>query len=302
MKILLTGANGLLGQHLLKLMLDTTGYDIIATGKGDQRTNFSDGKFQYIPLDICDGVAVHQLVEKMEPGIIIHAAALTNADDCELNQIGCWNVNVTATRFLTDAAKKVNARFIFLSTDFVFDGINGPYREEDTPNPISYYGSSKWAAEKAVQESGLSYSIVRTCLVYGDMIAGTRSNIVTWVKDSLQQGKPIKVVSDQFRTPTYIDDLAKGILLIIEKNASGIFNISGKDLLTPYDMAIATAEHLGLEKSLIEKVDASLFTQPAKRPAKTGFYIEKAENELGFSPLSFKEGMAKLVTATRITQ
>ena len=294
MKILLTGSNGLLGQHLLKLLLYTTTHSIIATGKGVQRTPFTDSRLQYIDLDICDGVAVHQLVEAVQPELVIHAAAMTQVDECELDHIACWNVNVTATRFLVDAAKKVNAFFIFISTDFVFDGSSGPYPEEDGVNPVSYYGSSKVAAEKAVSESGLDYAIARTCLVYGDMVTGTRSNVVSWVKDNLEKGKPIKVVSDQWRTPTFVEDLAKGILLIAEKKATGIFNISGEDLVSPYDMAMATAEYLSLDKELIEKVDAAVFTQPARRPAKTGFLIDKAKKELGFEPLSFNEGLQKM--------
>ena len=294
MKILVTGSNGLLGQHLLKLLLNTTTHEIIATGKGEQRVALTSERLQYKALDIRDGVAVHELIENAAPDIIIHAAALTKVDDCELDHIGCWNTNVTATRFLTDAAKKTGAFFIFVSTDFVFDGARGPYLEDDTVNPVSYYGSSKVAAEKAVAESGLPYAIARTCLVYGDMVSGTRSNVVSWVKENLQQGKPIKVVSDQWRTPTYIEDLAKGILLIAEKKATGIYNISGEDFISPYDMAIATADYLQLDKSLIEKVDASLFSQPAKRPATTGFIIDKAKNELGFKPLSFKEGLQRM--------
>ncbi|MEO6718816.1 MAG: SDR family oxidoreductase [Ferruginibacter sp.] len=294
MKILVTGSNGLLGQHLLKLLLDTTAHDIIATGKGDQRISMTGDRIKYTALDIRDGVAVHEFIENATPDIIIHAAALTKVDECELDHIECWNTNVTATRFLTDAAKKVDAFFILVSTDFVFDGARGPYLEGDTVNPVSYYGSSKVAAEKAVAESGLPYAIVRTCLVYGDMVSGTRSNIVSWVKDNLQQGKTIKVVSDQWRTPTYIEDLAKGILLIAEKKATGIYNISGEDFVSPYDMAIATADYLQLDKTLIEKVDASVFSQPAKRPATTGFKIDKAKNELGFKPLSFKEGLQRM--------
>ena len=294
MKILVTGANGLLGQHLLKLLLHFPTHDIIATGKGEQRVQFPGTTFQYFDLDICDGVAVHHLIESVQPDMIIHAAALTKVDECELDHIACWNVNVTATRFLVDAAKKVNAFFIFVSTDFVFDGSGGPYLEEDAVNPVSYYGSSKVAAEKAVAESGLAYAIARTCLVYGDMVTGTRSNIISWVADNLQKGKQIKVVSDQWRTPTYVEDLAKGILLIAEKKAEGIYNISGEDFVSPYDMAIAAADYLHLDQGLIEKVDASVFTQPAKRPAITGFRIDKAKNELGFKPLSLKEGLQKM--------
>ncbi len=295
MKILITGANGLLGQHLVKLLLDTTAHDIIATGKGEPRYVVQDSRLHYYALDITDGMAVHLLFEKLLPDTIVHCAALTQADECELNPIKAWEINVTATRFIGDAAKKINAFLIFISTDFVFDGMNGPYKETDTVNPVSYYGSTKVAAEKAVAESGLPYAIARTCLLYGNILIGTRSNIVSWVKENLEQGKKIKVVGDQWRTPTYVEDLAKGILLIVEKKATGFFHISGEDFLSPYDMAVATADYLHLDKSVMEKVDASVFTQSAKRPAKTGFIIDKAKLELGYAPLSFTEGLQKML-------
>ena len=295
MRILITGANGLLGQHLVKELFDTTAHEIIATGKAEPRFIIQDSRVQYYSLDITDGMAVNVLLDNLQPDTIIHCAALTQADECELNPVKAWQVNVTATRFIIDAAKKINAFLIFVSTDFVFDGLNGPYKEEDIVNPVSYYGSTKVAAEKAVAESGLAYSIVRTCLLYGNILAGTRSNIVSWIKENLEQGKKIKVVSDQWRTPTYIEDIAKGIILIAEKMAQGFFHISGNDFLSPYDMAMATADYLNLDKSLIEKVDAAVFTQPAKRPAKTGFIIDKASRVLGYAPLSFTEGLKRML-------
>ena len=295
MKILITGANGLVGQHLVKLLLDTTTHDIIATGKKEPREVIQNSRLHYYSLDITDGMAVNSLLDKLQPDAIVHCAALTQVDECEQHPIKAWNVNVTATRFILDAAKKNNAYFIFISTDFVFDGINGPYKEEDIVNPVSYYGSTKVAGEKAVEESGLASAIVRTCLVYGNTLSGTRSNLITWVKDNLGLGKKIKVVSDQWRTPTYVEDLAKGILLIMEKKAEGCFHISGEVLLSPYQMAIATALYLSLDTSLIEKVDASIFTQPAKRPATTGFIIDKAKAVLGFKPLTFEEGLKNML-------
>jgi dTDP-4-dehydrorhamnose reductase len=294
MKILITGANGLLGQHLVKKLFDATLHEIIATSKSEPRFILQDSRVHYHSLDITDGVAVNVLLEKLMPDTIIHCAALTQVDECELDPVKAWTVNVTATRFLVDAAKKINAFFIFISTDFVFDGIKGPYTEEDMVNPVSYYGSTKVAAEKAVAESGLQYAIVRTCLVYGNILTGNRSNIITWVKENLQEGKQIKVVNDQWRTPTYVEDLADGILLIEEKKATGMFNISGGDFLTPYDMAMATAAYRNLDTSLIEKTDASFFKQTAKRPAITGFVIDKAKRELGYKPLSFQEGLKKM--------
>jgi dTDP-4-dehydrorhamnose reductase len=295
MKILITGANGLLGQHMVKLILDSTSHEIMATSKREPRLVIQDSRIHYYSLDITDGMAVNLLLEKLRPDTIIHCAALTQVDECEQNPIKAWEINVTATRFLVEAAKQINAFMIFVSTDFVFDGIHGPYKETDEVNPVSYYGSTKVAAEKAVAESGMPYAIVRTCLLYGNILFGTRSNVISWVKENLEQGQKIKVVSDQWRTPTYIEDLAKGILLIADKKATGLFHISGKDFLSPYDMAMATAEYLHLDASLIEKVDASVFSQPAKRPATTGFVIEKAKNELGYEPLSFREGLKQML-------
>lgn len=295
MKILLTGTNGFLGQHLVALLLQKTAHYITATGKGINRLAFlTDERLQYHSLDITDAVAVNSFFKQEEPDIIIHAAAITQVDYCEKNKTICWNTNVTATRFLIDAAKNCNARFIYVSTDFVFDGEKGNYAETDNTGPVNYYGSSKLTAEHAVLESGLDNTIVRTCLVYGNLLNGNRSNIISWVKKSLEQQQKIKVVNDQYRTPTYINDLAMGIMLVLEKEATGIFHISGKEILTPFDMATATADFLSLDKSLIEKTDASSFIEPAKRPAKTGFVITKAEKELGFGPVSFAEGLTRM--------
>jgi dTDP-4-dehydrorhamnose reductase len=215
-------------------------------------------------------------------------------DQCEINKPLCWNTNVTATRFLTDAAKQINAFFIYVSTDFVFDGKSGPYKEEDVPSPVNYYGSSKLAAEKAVQESSLDHAIVRTVLVYGLTPDGARKNIVTWVKEKLENKEPVKVVDDQLRTPTYINDLSKGIALFAEKKVKGIFHISGKDFLSPYEIALKTAAHLNLDATLIERVDASVFTQPALRPPRTGFIIDKARSILAYEPVSFEEGLSDM--------
>ncbi|MEN9571134.1 MAG: hypothetical protein RL172_2365 [Bacteroidota bacterium] len=296
MKIMITGANGLVGQHLLQTLTSEGKHSVIATGRGPCRLSIAASQsFVYDELDITDAMAVHQCIYKYKPELIIHATAMTQPDPCELDKVACWLVNVTATRFLIDAAMAVQARFLFLSTDFVFDGLNGPYHENDETGPVNYYGSSKLAAENAVMHSGLHWAIVRTVLVYGDILAGTRSNIVSWVKQNLTAGKPIKVVNDQVRTPNYVQDLVNGLLLVAEKNATGIFHISGQEVLTPYDMALAVANYMQLDKNLMTQVNASTFTQPAQRPLKTGFVIDKAKSQLGFRPISFKQGLQKML-------
>ncbi|MFZ4058076.1 MAG: SDR family oxidoreductase [Ferruginibacter sp.] len=297
MKIVITGANGLLGQVLVNLLSQSHPSSIVhALGRGEKRIpELLSNHLYYHEIDLTDGIRVADLIATIRPDAIIHAAAMTQIDDCELNPIACWNINVTATRFLIQAAEEVGAFFSYISTDFVFDGETGPYIETDLPAPVNYYGSSKLAAEKAVQTSDLSWNIIRTVLVYGNSYDGTRSNIIRWVKNNLEAGKPIKVVNDQWRTPTYVEDLAKGIISAVIKNATGIYHISGAQMLTPYDMAIATAEYLHLDQSLIEKVTAATFTQPGKRPPKTGFIIDKAMQTLNYQPLSFKEGLIQML-------
>lgn len=290
MKVLITGSNGLLGQHLIPLFVADERYEVIAAGRGVNRLPSRQG-YTYESVNLRNTVSVQQLIEKHHPDIIIHAAAMTQVDECERNKDACWDTNVAATRYLIQAAEKYNAFFLFLSTDFIFDGLEGPYREDDAPNPLSYYGASKVAAERMIRNSKLRWAIVRTVLVYGTAIDMQRSNIITWVKNNLQQGKKIKVVDDQWRTPTLVQDLAEGCKLVADKQATGIFHISGSEMLTPYDMAVQTAQFFKLDLRLIEKVNAKSFVQPAKRPAKTGFVIDKAVEELGYQPRSFAEGL-----------
>ncbi|MEY4886177.1 MAG: hypothetical protein RL151_1486 [Bacteroidota bacterium] len=289
---MVTGSNGLLGGFLIPV-LRSKGYRILATGKGPCRLpeSWFDEQVIYMPLDITDGMSVMTFMNEHKPRKIIHAAAMTQADDCERDPVGCWNVNVTATRFLIDAAKTTGASMLYVSTDFVFDGDGGPYKETDQPAPVNFYGSSKLAAERAVMASGLDWSIVRTVLVYGRSDHQARSNIMTWVRDKLTTRTPINVVDDQLRTPTWAGDLALGISLVAEHNAGGIWHISGADLLTPYEMAVKTANYLNLDISLMTRVTAESFSQPARRPLKTGFMIDKAQRELGYTPVSFEKGL-----------
>ena len=290
MKVLITGSNGLLGQHLIPLFVADERYEVIAAGRGVNRLPSRQG-YTYESVNLRNTVSVQQLLEKHHPDIIIHAAAMTQVDECERNKDACWDTNVAATRYLIQAAEKYNAFFLFLSTDFIFDGLEGPYREDDAPNPLSYYGASKVAAERMIRNSKLPWAIVRTVLVYGTAIDMQRSNIITWVKNNLQQGKKIKVVDDQWRTPTLVQDLAEGCKLVADKQATGVFHISGSEMLSPYEMAVQTAQFFKLDLRLIEKVNAKSFVQPAKRPAKTGFVIDKAVQELGYQPRSFAEGL-----------
>ncbi|MDJ1506491.1 SDR family oxidoreductase [Xanthocytophaga agilis] len=293
-KILLTGSNGLLGQKLVQLILEQGEYELIATARGENRLPILEsGKGTYRSLDVSNPEAVQQIIAEFKPDYVIHTAAMTNVDQCESEREGCWKLNVDAVQHLSEACAAHNTFLLHLSTDFIFDGEAGPYDENAEANPLSYYGESKLAAEKIVLQSpNLRWAIARTILVYGIAHDMSRSNIILWVKNSLEGQKSIKVVDDQWRTPTLAEDLAMGCYLIVKHDATGIFNISGKDMLTPWEMANQTADFFSLDKSFMTRADSSTFTQPAKRPARTGFVITKAEQQLGYQPHSFTEGIA----------
>ncbi len=290
-KILVTGSNGLLGQKLIEKLSKTENIEVIATARGENRLPFAEN-YEFVSLDITKKEEIESVFDTQKPDVVIHTAAMTNVDQCETEKDACWDLNVKAVEYLLEASKKHSSFFVHLSTDFIFDGKEGPYDENAEANPLSFYGWSKYAAEKLVINSDIKWAIARTVLVYGIAHDMSRTNIILWVKNSLEQGKSINVVNDQWRTPTLAEDLADGCILIAQKEAEGIFNISGKDLLNPFQMAIMTADYFNLDKSLIIEVDGTKFTQPAKRPAKTGFILDKPIEVLGYNPKTFQEGIA----------
>src|SRR5690606_29684733 len=236
-----------------------------------------------------------------KPEACIHCASMNNVDQCETDRQSCYLQNVVAVSHIAHACESTNTHLIHLSTDFVFDGSAGPYDENDSPNPINYYGQTKLESENIIKDSTLDWAIIRTNLVYGLSFDMSRLNIVLWVKNGVESGKELHLVDDQFRTPTLAEDLAEGCILIAEKKATGVFNISGADFLTPYDMAMETADFFDLDKTKIKKANSSNFTQTAKRPLKTGFIIDKAKKKLNYRPHSFKEGIAILANQIKFS-
>lgn len=288
MRILVTGSHGLLGQKLTSL-LGGGPHELIRTARAVKSDPDLPGS--YYSMDITIQNQVEEVISEAKPEVIIHAAAMTQVDDCETRRDDCLLNNVTATGYLLEASARVGAHFIFVSTDFIFDGSHGPLDETATPGPVNFYGQTKLEAEKLVMKYTGRWAILRTVLVFGITPGEVRNNIVTWVKNSLEAGKTIRVVNDQWRTPTLAEDLAMGCLLAAEHQAEGIFNVSGYDMLTPYDMALLVADYFGLDATLIQKTDGSAFRQTAMRPARTGFIIDKARQAWGYAPHSFKEGL-----------
>ena len=292
-RILVTGSNGLLGQKITDLALLDPEIDLVASSKGSNRYPITSG-YRYVDLDVCDANQLLTTITKIKPDTIIHTAAMTNVDACEDDRETCRKLNVDAVKSLATICKAQEIHLIHLSTDFIFDGASGPYTEDDEPNPLSYYGQSKLDAEQLIQASGCRAAILRTIIVYGIVNDMSRTNIVLWAKGALEKGDPISVVNDQWRMPTLAEDLAACCLLAAKKDATGIYNASGKDLMNMVQLVQNVAEFWHLDKSLIKSISSESLNQKAKRPPKTGFILDKTIRELGYKPHSFMEGLSIL--------
>jgi len=291
MKVLITGSNGLLGQKLLQKLRQEPSVKVLATSKGENRVSEKNG-YMYFDLDITDENQVEELILSTRPDVVINTAAITNVDLCEDQKAVCDALNVDAVGYLANACKKVEAHLIHISTDFIFDGEAGPYNEEDEPNPLSYYGLSKLRSEQILQAHLVKWTILRTIILFGVGENLSKGNIVLWAKGELEKGNPLNIIDDQFRAPTLAEDLADACILAIKKKAYGIFNASGKDIMSIYEIVERMAKHYGCSTDNLNKISTSTLNQKAERPPRTGFILDKAINELGYNPHLFEECLA----------
>lgn len=288
--VLVLGSNGLIGQKIVNRLSSDEQYNVVAASKNK---NINHNKLNYIfeLLDVTNRAELSLLFEKYSPQFVINLVAKASPDWCEENKVECWDVNVNAVEQIVKLSNKYQAHLIHFSTDFIFDGIKGNYSEEDIPNPINYYGLSKLESENIVTSNCLKWTIIRTAIVYGFAEEVSRSNFVLTYKKRLEQGDEIKIAQDQFRTATFVDDLAKVTIEILKNNLEGIYHISGNENLSVYEMVQKLAEIFNLNPLLIVPVNTYELNEKAKRPLRTGFKIEKAYNELAFSPVNYIDAL-----------
>lgn len=289
--ILVTGVNGLIGQNIL-LHLEKKGYKTIGISKSALKFSGLNSIFESI--DLTDHSQFNYIADLYRPDIIIHCAAMSKPDECEKNKIECWEINVKAVENIAQYCAKHNVFLIHFSSDFVFSGFEGYYDETSVLNPLSVYGNSKQVAEQIVTDMLQDFSIIRTSLVYGTVENNLRSNLILWVLKNLKAETSIKVVADQYRTPTYDKDICNAVEEIIKNRSLGIFNIAGKECLSVYDIAIETSRLFGLNEKLIQPVSTMSLNEPAKRPPKTFLNIDRAIKELNYMPKSLIDGLSDL--------
>jgi dTDP-4-dehydrorhamnose reductase len=287
-KILITGANGLLGQKATEIFRNESSHELILTDLHDNA--FESKGFDYFPMDITKKEEVKDAVKKYLPDIIINTAAYTNVDGCETDRELSWKVNVDAVKHFIIASRVNSAKIIHISTDYVFDGKAGNYSESSKPNPLSYYGKSKLAAENALITSGIDFAIVRTMIIYGSG-KNLRPNFAIWLINMLTEKNTVRIVDDQFGMPTMVDDLGWALVKMVDLNKSGLYHICGSEYLSRYEFAVKLAEVYELNENLIMPIKTSDLNQSAERPMNSSFIQLKAETDLDLKTLNVTEGL-----------
>lgn len=292
-KILITGSNGLLGQSLLKVFKNN--FYILGCDLSDKHIATDSPPQEYYRLDTTVRDDVKRFFSTHRPDMVINTAAYTDVDRSEDEKDSCWTTNVKSVENIIEAVREFSPVFIQISSDYVFNGNSGFYREDDKPDPLGYYGHTKLSAEKIVMASGLEYIIGRTMILYGTG-ENIRPNFVTWVIDQLNQKKSIKIVNDQIGNPTFVDDLSEALLRLVERSEYGIFHISGSETCTRYEFAMKIAQVFNLEKALIHEIITKVLNQKAPRPMNSSFILDKLSNAIDWLPPSIEKSLLKLKT------
>lgn len=294
MKILVVGANGFTGRRILSNLSATGKYEVMGCSLRSDIMPGS-GDYRFFCADINDYPAIEDLFHALTPDVVINTSALSVPDYCETHHEEAYATNVSAVEHLARCCSRSKSRFLHFSTDFVFDGQSRiPYTEQDLPSPVNYYGETKLLGERAVAEACDNYAVIRVVVVYGKALPGQHGNILQLVKTRLENHQEIRVVSDQWRTPTWVNDIATGVELLLPSEAKGIYHICGDECLSISEIAYRVADYFRLDSSLIHPVTTEEMREVTPRPQFSGLSIEKARRELGYCPASLEEGMREL--------
>jgi len=284
-KLLITGTSGLLGNKIVKVAKHN--YEVIPTHNTKPLHSNS------LKLEITNLNEALSIFNKLEPNIAIHTASETNVDKCETEKEHAWKTNAEGTRNIAKACQKVNAKLVYISTDYVFDGEKGLYNEEDKPNPVNYYGVTKLEGEKQVIEHCKNYAILRTSVLYG--WHPWKQNFVTWIINALKQNKELTVVEDHYNTPTLADNLAEIALEAVQKDLRGLYHASGNQRISRYEFAKQTAKIFNLDQNLIKPIKMSQLTAwIAKRPRDSSLNTDNIQKQLKTKPLNITEGLNRM--------
>lgn len=283
MRIFVSGGSGLLGSRVAETALARG--DEVYSGYAHNMPRFGVP----VRLDLQEREGISDLIFKIMPDVVIHTAALTDVDRCELERGLAYRVNVEGTASLATAAEKVGSFMVYVSTDYVFDGRRGMYREDDPTDPVNYYGYTKLLGERLCQGC-----IARTCVIYGSRPASGKVNFALWLLESLRKGRSVRVVTDQFITPTLDTNLAGMMLEAADRGLEGVYNLAGSTRISRYDFALELARVFGLDDGLILPSRMAEMRWAARRPSDSSLDTSKARRELSEGPLPIEEALEAL--------
>ena len=272
MKILITGASGLLGSAVSVCFKDY--FDVVSTYTS-HKLEINGCKNAY--LDITDAKATLNLIKKIKPKIIVHTASLVGINACEKEKEITCKVNVEGTENIADAARAAKAKIIYISTDYVFDGKKGMYKENDKPNPINYYGKTKLEGEKFIDLK--SDAVIRTS-IYGWNVVKERKSFSTWAIDELRNKKQINVFADQFNSMILVNNLAEALKIAVDKDINGVLNIASSERTSKYDFVLKLCSSFGLDKNLVNPIKLKDMDGSELRPVDTSLDVSNAEKQL----------------------
>jgi len=292
LKLLVTGAGGLLGSAVAKIASDRH-----TVFSGFRRRVPKFGK--PVAMDLLNLERIQRVVLTLKPDAILHAAALTDVDRCEAEKRVATKVNYEATKTIAVAAARTGAYLLYVSTDAVFDGERGMYRETDRPNPINHYGLTKLMGEEAAKEAGGKSCIARSSVIYGSNPAALKDNFAVWLIEKLRAGQSANIVTDQFVSPSLNSNVAEMALELTERSLTGTYHVSGASRVSRYDFAAALAATFGLDASLIRAVRMKDMKWKARRPRDSSLDVHKATSSLDHVPLLLGDSLVKLKTEYR---
>jgi dTDP-4-dehydrorhamnose reductase len=284
-KVLITGSGGMLGKDIFYLFSEDKNF--IVYGLDKLPLEKLDNQ---IAIDLLDENSLRKTLEKIKPDIIIHCAAMVNVDECEKNKKSAFDLNVRTTDFLSQY-QPLNTKFVYISTDSVFDGQTGNYSEESSPNPLNYYAITKLEGEKCVQKNNRQAIILRTN-IYG-FHHRKGNSLVEWAIENFRNNQSVNGFTDVIFNPVYTKQLARIIKLCLEKNFTGILNVASDSVLSKYDFLIKLADAFGYSSELVKKTSVDLFNFTASRPKNTCLNVQKLKKIFGLS-ISFDAGMEEL--------
>jgi dTDP-4-dehydrorhamnose reductase len=281
-KVLVIGATGLVGSTLLDTNSDK--YQLLGTYNNNPKQGL-------IHLDVTNKKEVSEVIERVSPKIIIDAHVYKNMDLCETQPEKSWNVNVLGSKNVWEVCNKIGAKYIFISTDSVFDGMKSLYTEDDVTSPLNVYGKNKEEMENILKASNSDYIIIRTSSLYGNRSSCGKVSFIQWLNEEIKKGSVIQLINDQYTTPTLVDDLADIILDLCEMNSFGIFNIAGPDCVTKYDFALNICKEFDLDSSILKPISHLKINQIAIRPKRVKLSLNKIYNLIQRYPIDIKNGL-----------